>query len=454
MLFRRTVVRPAPVITLLTGSPSHSIKVASLLRSLAPTTIEIEQKSSDGDENNNEDRGGADGADALDQTLQSSSSIFGLRRQKETPKVWNSVAVRCQNSGSIFHLLSQSDSGDDTEAKVAASETTTQQPLQLVAVTDSDRSTSTRGNFADDAISDARNIIAEEILKNRQYSTTTSRLMTRVKSAVANYRNLNGSSTAWEILSGDNLPILSLPTTATTTAAAAASPVDSGSSASMQEVPFLKEIVIPSFDFASYEDGSTIFTRLSFSEPMKRVVTGVYQWPDSLTSIRPLPTSAEDRRLPPPSVIFFHNDVSGTVEDITSSRRHGGGNGDNDGDVMAASRIGYNGLGDGQVMLEHPDLLGLDVRLCPKPNVSPAFSEAQESLLAASMDELQNANTLNAGRSEEAKDDERVGKGDCWVELRANAKQPGGFFRSGGVTVTRSSSRKQRIAKIPDLPYE
>ena len=452
-MFRRTIVRPAPVVTLLTGSVKHSIRVASLLRSLAPTTIEVVEGI---------DLGVAGTADSLDQTLKSSSSIFGLLGQRRRPKktpivVWNSVAVRCTNSGSVLHLLSQGARNDDVEVDkkltLTAPETTTQ-PLQLVAITNSDRN-STGGRSVGDAISGARDIIAEEILKNRQSSTTTSRLFSSLKNTIANYRNPSGSSTtAWEILSGDNLPILSLPTKSTTPAT---SVVNSGSSTSSQKAPYLKEIVIPSFDFASYEDGSTIFTSLSFSEAMKRVVTGVYQWPDSLTSIRPLPTSAEDRRLPSPSFIFFHDDVDRTVANVTSSRRYAGGDGDDSGYVMTAARIGYGGLGDGQVMLQHPDLLGLDVRLCPKPNVSPAFSEAQESLLAASMDELQNANTLNAGRSDEAKDDERVGKGDCWVEVRANLKQPGGFFRSGGtggVTVTRSSSRKQRIAKIPDIPYE
>jgi hypothetical protein len=331
--------------------------------------------------------------------------------------------------------------------------------LQVISITDYDLTNSNGGEVnVDAAVSSARKVIADQIMKNRQSSTTTSRVMSRIKSAVmVASADRHHNESVSDILSGNNLPILQLPITKTEISLTAGATTDHSlsSSSTAPPEPFLKEIVVPSFDYESYNDGSTMFTRLSSSETMKRVVPGVYQWPDAMTVIRPLPTSAEDRRLPPPSFVFYHHDIQSAVTDITT--RH---------DDIITGRIGYGGLGDGQIMFQHPDLFGLDVRLCPKPNISPAFSEAQESLLAASIEELQNANTLLAGGGiEEPKDDERVGKGDCWVEVRANVKNPGGYFRplSGGsgstsaslssVIATRSP-RKQRIAKIPDLPYE
>ena len=113
------------------------------------------------------------------------------------------------------------------------------------------------------------------------------------------------------------------------------------------------------------------------------------------------------------------------------------------------AKIGFSGNRIGQVMMIHPDLEGIDVRYCSQDAVSSAFSEAQESLLAASLEELQSSNALLTGQ-EPAKDDERVGKADCWVEVRANMKRPSGYWhRKAGTTPS-----KQKIAKIPDLPFE
>ena len=114
------------------------------------------------------------------------------------------------------------------------------------------------------------------------------------------------------------------------------------------------------------------------------------------------------------------------------------------------ARIGYSGLGPGhgQVMLLHKDLIGLDIRYCPRTTVSSTFSEAQESLLAGSLEELQSTNILLSG-SEKAIGDKRIGNSDCWVELRANLKRPSKYWQR-----SKNSSRKQKIAKIPDIPFE
>jgi hypothetical protein len=92
--------------------------------------------------------------------------------------------------------------------------------------------------------------------------------------------------------------------------------------------------------------------------------------------------------------------------------------------------------------------MGLDVRYCPRTATSSTFSEAQESLLAGSLDELQSTNILVSG-AENVKSDDRIGNGDCWVEVRASLKRPSNFLQR-----TKSSTRRQKVAKIPDLPYE
>jgi hypothetical protein len=215
------------------------------------------------------------------------------------------------------------------------------------------------------------------------------------------------------------LPLLSLPQTV----------LENEESSDENQGTGLKEVVIPYYDYGVYADGSTLLSNIGDAR-LKRPAVGVYQWTGSSTCIRPLPTAAEDQRLPPPSLIFHrqnHDDVD--VQEYGAT----------------TVKIGYGGTGDGQLMLLHGDLAGLDVRYCPRKDVSSTFSEAQESLLAGSLDELQSTNTLLVG-GEKAKEDDRIGKADCWVEFRANMKRPLGFLPR--------SSGKLRTAKAPDIPYE
>jgi hypothetical protein len=194
----------------------------------------------------------------------------------------------------------------------------------------------------------------------------------------------------------------------------------------------LKEIAVPAYDFAVYSDSSSLLTRLS-SSGLPSPKTGLYNW--SSTRIRPLPTGSEDQRLPPPSLIF-HCD---SLEDV-SVEEHG----------AVTSRIGFGSLGNGQLIVLHKDLPGLDLRYCSSTVSASSFAEAQESLLAASLADLQSTNILLGG-GEKAKADERIGLGDCWVEFRANIKAPLGFWRKYAMAKSKS---KHRIAKAPDLPFE
>jgi hypothetical protein len=191
----------------------------------------------------------------------------------------------------------------------------------------------------------------------------------------------------------------------------------------------LKEIVIPTYDYAAYMDGSSLLSRLS---SLTRPITGLYQWTGSSTCIRPLPTALVDQRLPPPSLIFHCpslDDVN--VEELGAS----------------TAKIGFSSGKNGQLMVAHSDLVGLDLRYCQSTKVTSSFAEAQESLLAGSLDDLQSTNNLLDG-GEMAKEDINLGKADCWVEVRANMKRPYGFWRRS------IAPAKHRIAKAPDLPYE
>jgi hypothetical protein len=179
----------------------------------------------------------------------------------------------------------------------------------------------------------------------------------------------------------------------------------------------LKEVALPFFDA-----GSSILDQLSV---LPRIVTGLYRLDNGL-ALRPLPTSKADNSLPPASLVFH------TVEPKDLSV---------DSQTIAA-KIGFSGnqSSKGQTMLRHADTRGLDVRLCSSLKPTSMFCEAQESLLASSLAELQSDSVLRST----GEVDPRTLKADCWVEFRANMTRPSGFIKSN----------QPRIAKAPDLPYE
>ena len=348
---------------------------------------------------------------ALNSTFK--SSIPGLSRS------WDSVATRCPISDSVLHFCSSSNHVTTTENDLR----NPSQPFALLAITDNHVSPGT-GKKDDTSVKDAIRSFRDLLASRINDGTTLNSTLLNLKCLI------NGSLTTNDLLkdiSHDGLPLLSIPS--------GFMKKESDGRIHSTSLPFLKEIVVPYFDHASYIDGSTIVSRLSLSST-NRPAVGVFEWPNSTTCIRPLPTAAEDQRLPSPSLIF-HCD---SPEDAFDIRKYG----------FQEARIGYGGLGPGhgQVMLAHKDLPGLDIRYCPRKTISSTFSEAQESLLAGSLDELQSTNILVSG-GEKAKNDERIGHGDCWVEVRANLKRPSNYWQR-----SKKSSIKRKIAKIPDLPFE
>jgi len=402
----------APIITILSPCLTASKKAVSLLSLLG----NMEEVSLVTEDSPCSDK-------ALNNTFK--SSIPGLSRS------WDSIGARCPISGSVIHFCSSSNLGAQKEHDDQNPQTT---PFALLAITDDDESIREEEYKGDaevqSAIKHFRNLLASRINNGASLNSTLLNLKCLI----------NGKLTTNDLLkdiSRDGLPLLSIPDRCSNGDSSIPRRESKGRMDSTSS-PFFKEIVVPHFDHAAYIDGSTLVSKLSLATT-NRPAVGVFEWPNSTTCIRPLPTAAEDQRLPSPSLIF-HCD---SPEDAIKIREYG----------FREARIGYGGLGPGhgQVMLLHEDLIGLDIRYCPRTTISSTFSEAQESLLAGSLDELQSTNILLSG-GENAKSDERIGNGDCWVEVRANLKRPSNYwhrFLKGA-----NSSREQRVARIPDLPYE
>jgi hypothetical protein len=195
----------------------------------------------------------------------------------------------------------------------------------------------------------------------------------------------------------------------------------------------LKEIVIPAYHHEMDRDGYTLLDKFSQASSLSRPCTGLYQFKDpSKLCLRPLPAAEADWRLPPPSLVFHADSVDRIQELALALAATGATTTDDASSATATAKIGFNGTGKGQIMVQTGDWKGLDVRFCEATKYSSMFAEAQTSLQAGSLPELQRG-------SGEKRD------GDCWVEFRANLRHPAGFLRRG---------KPSRIAKVPDLPYE
>ena len=344
----------------------------------------------------------------------------------------------------MIHFCSIGLRSDNSEQKEQEQDQNKQNtPFALIAITDTDSNASDDGNKKKEsngnaevniAINNARCHLASKINEGGTLNSTS----------FLNLKYfLKGRLTASDLLkniSPHGLPLFSVPNnTPRRIVDDDDDDDDDDSCVPKPTMTYLKEVAVPYFDYAAYKDGSTFLSKLGLAMTIRPTV-GVYQWLNNITCIRPLPTAAEDQRLPSPSLIFHCESPENNEDKI---REHG----------FREARIGYGGLGrdrgHGQVMLLHKDLIGLDIRYCPRTKISSAFSEAQESLLSGSLPELQSTNVLLAGGK--ANDDKRIGNGDCWVEFKASIKRPHGFIRS---ITSKNASGKLKVAKVPDLPYE
>jgi hypothetical protein len=222
----------------------------------------------------------------------------------------------------------------------------------------------------------------------------------------------------------------------------------------------LREIAVPFFP-----EMSSLQQQLSQSS-LHRPIPGLYQYirPNLKSNVntsnatnfkdglilRPLPSAAEDFRLPQPSIVCQCSSLSKGQEVVENNLG------------ARTAKIGWRG-GNGQngsLMVSHPSIRGLDIRLVEVADewvLNSYFDEAQDALLAASLNDLQSSHVITEGSEGKEKDIERRVdpknlNADCWVETRANVKNPLGYFRLSKRWST--DSQKNAVAKPPDLPFE
>jgi hypothetical protein len=378
----------SPVVSLLSASPASSKAAQELLDNLFAMEPFIL---------NDQDLAG----DELDNAL-----TFPMFHRR-----FDSVASKCPASGAVLHFLALTKGTTaETESKNENQQAATgDQHFSLLGVT---------------SLNDFEQNDHLSIQKSRRLLASCIRSPLRVVMNHAAGRPIS-ASTITQFDSG--LPLLNLPETNDTYSTQSTQALQGG----------LKELVVPFYDDSLYPDAQSLLSKLG-SSTLNRPAVGLYQWPNNGIVIRPLPSAKEDRSLPSPSLVFYCKDLEIAADKLASV----GG---------ISAKIGYNGLqGSGQLMVSHPTLLGLDIRLTDSVEYTSAFPEAQEALLASSLDELQNVNVLKGDIGTESEKDARDNKMDCWVEFRANMRRPSGFMKRAA----KRNGGKVKTAKVPDLPYE
>ena len=317
-------------------------------------------------------------------------------------KRWDSVASECVVSGTIIHFLSIHGSSENRDSESLS-------VLSIAGICES---------------SPEADVISSRALLADQISGQVTRVTLK--------HSLGRLLSVQDVLGiGGGLPLLHQMD-------AIQSSSRSKSETALSDGIGFREVAVPHFDDAVYSDGRSLLSTLSDST-LKRAAVGLYLVQDCL-AVRPLPAATADRMLPAPSLVFSCPDLDNPP--ILKGARLG--------------KIGFSGNSrqrrQGQLMVAHPDLPGLDLRLSDSTDYSSSFAEAQDALLAGSLQELQNENVLlegGDGRHERTKADVRDGEGDCWAEFRANVKRPSGFVKRNSQAV-----KVTKVAKVPDIPYQ
>jgi hypothetical protein len=390
---------------------------------------------------------------------------------------WDSVACACPTSGTILHFLSISSRGstgnegssvEDDDAPSSSSSS----PLRLFAVHGS-HSNAVGPTSRRDALVECRRRLAETFRRGQTFasrSTAASDLEARARGLLARFAGkVAGGRPDPSWIVATDPAALALDLTPFPSRASEDDPPVDGSADRPREGRSpadrggkLREVVLPFFAGAA----SSPQAQLSASS-LRRPLPGLYQCsagPDYAEGprmakrrtcptanpglvFRPLPAAREDLRLSPPSLVFQCDSLAKVREVV-------------EGDLGGTSqKIGWRGHGQlGSLIVSHPSLVGLDVRICEAATeeweLSSSFDESQDSLLAGSVVELQSTHVISEGRSDGidatfARRDERNGKGDCWVEFRSNVARPSGFVKS-----LLKKSPGITVAKPPDLPYD
>lgn len=493
----RTAVKRGPVVTILTQSQNSSYRMQQFLQSMFQTrTINPTSPSLNNDEKDQEKEIG-EHHDGLNHMFHPFFEKYNF----------NSSVSICESSNTILHFLSI-DESSKTKRKVSNSHYEKDDSI----LDSNNERTQKNGNSFNSKERDLMTILAitpgpetpikdEEIMYTDFIQPTRDRISSEInhdgrkwnsmlfqslKLASIKYSNVRDISILDLLPSG--LPILDFPERAT---AKSDEENNTNENVSNSTKFRLREIAIPFSDEATYPNGKSMLEILSESQLIRPKI-GLYQWggnqvggknKNELTHgiiLRPLPSASTDIVLPPTTFIFqcqTLNDAEKHVQEQNKQNNVRINEGEGISISAAAScklsKLGFNGYqNNGQLRIESSEnksvnndyssvnMSSLEFRYCDAKELSSSFAEAQESLLAGSLNDLQNVNVMVEGKENSSSKDNNVDKtnseneskldlmnglGDCWVEFRANIKQPTGFFKKGGGRI---------IAKAPDLPYK
>ena len=349
---------------------------------------------------------------------------------------WHSETCRCNTSGTVLHFLSLDDGNRTTEEVIgdhSGDKNNGQSQISSLALL-SINECRTAHNLGD-ILSDCRQQLSDSIVEENQIfpnSALESRL--RGLSFTVSHKLGRDIQPSWLLR---NTPTINLNKSSTSS--------DMASVAEPEVVTgggVLKEVALPFFP-----EYSTVQKELSSSRLFSRPLPGLYQYNNKVKTnsastgllLRPIPAATEDLRLPPPSLIFHCSSLDIAKEIV--ERDLGG----------KTAKIGWRGATHrGNLIASHPSISGLDVRISEDWALSSSFDEAEQSVLAGSLDELQSSHVMSEGKHNGSDNtitaDSKVNNSDCWVEVRSNMKRPSGFLKRFG--------SHPRVAKPPQLPYE
>jgi len=454
---------PGPILTFLSSGPKYSRSAVVFFNELFDLPrIDTESISTTGKR------------DSLDELHFGSSSSS-----------WDSVACACPTSGTVLHFLSYSDDQyeEATNSEHPAS-------LHLMAVHGSHSSSlpltqspQTSKEAYLHALMECRQRLAGSIQERQLFShsgdkdglvSASSNLEARLRGLLFNImcsgmgRQPNPSwileknpSTTRSISPLMDLTPLTSNLSPPIYSNEKTSPIIGNESqpAKQDHTGKLRELAMPFFPGVS-----SLQTKLSKSS-LPRPLPGLYQCSagsngtksatkrnvtdDPGLIFRPLPAAQEDLRLSPPSLVFQCESLEGAQKLVEG--KLGG----------RIEKIGWRGHGQsGSLIVNHPSIIGLDIRICEAPGnewkLEGMFAEAQESLLAGSLEELQSTHVVSEGKGDSTstvKKDTKTLNADCWVEFRSNIKQPLGFFKQFTSSIFQKPART-KVAKPPDIPYE
>jgi len=205
-------------------------------------------------------------------------------------------------------------------------------------------------------------------------------------------------------------------------------PPDSGGDGGKSRPFFLREVVLP------HRPDDTVPSSLRGSRardgrgrPIPRTcvlgAVGAGPSPPFSTILRAVPAAGCDRKLSAPTLVFRREDAGVDIKCPNGA--------------IDLYPVGRRGGRAGQLVVRHPALLGVDVRICASEFSEACFDETTEAMLAGSVKELQNNNVSPDGFGER-KTDTRVGNGDCWMEVREMARGKKMMVFDGGPQVAKS----------------